>query len=530
MSAMQEREPTNGFEASTAPKTSEQQELTDSIDQIADIASELGLDPFPTMFHVVDAKTMYQLGAYGMQNRFSHWRNGANYYRQKTSYDYGRSKIYELVMNSDVAHAYLLANNPLIDNKMVIAHVFGHTDFFKNNPAFSDTDRHMNLTGALHAQRIREYEFAHGELEVERFIDAALSLEWNIDPYTQRSWDMDEYRRDQNALYEARCKPQTIESDYDDLLTLGEKKIIDSPPARNFPEAPEQDLLGFISAFSPKGLEDWQQDILNIIREENYYFAPNILTKIMNEGWAVFWHTRIMREMADRGHLDTGEVIDWTSLHTGVTVPNFKVINPYYIGWRIWEDIEAKYKGVTDPTKKRDRDWQGEEIDPDNYVGNPSFDVFNVRSDTPSDEAFFRNYLTPELMKELNIYEFGMQEKQGGYGTSYKQWIVEEDEGHIFKDRFICSFTNLQQPTIKVDVGGGDYNGNRELYLTHCFDGREIDFEKTKRTLRAVYTLWGRPVHLETVIENTQGSENKLRKVVLSFNGQDFEGSTIKDL
>src|SRR5690606_19022178 len=167
----------------TGPTQRYVQELQEGIEQIWEVAQELGLRPFPTHFEIVPAAVMYEIGSYGMPGRFSHWTHGKAYQMQKTMYDYGLSKIYELVINTNPCYAFLLETNSILQNKLVAAHVLGHSDFFANNAYFARTSRKMVDTISLNAERIRRYEFEHGAEEVERVLDAALAIEEHIDPY-----------------------------------------------------------------------------------------------------------------------------------------------------------------------------------------------------------------------------------------------------------------------------------------------------------------------------------------------------------
>src|SRR5689334_304273 len=162
----------------------EVRELERSLEQIWDIAvNKFGLDPFPTRFEIVPSTVMYEVGSYALPGRYSHWTFGKAYHKMKTMYDFGLSKIYEVVINANPSYAFLLENNSLLQNKLVIAHVLGHVDFFKHNAYFSQTNRRMIDDAALHARRINEYEFKYGRKVVEDFLDAVLSIEEHIDPY-----------------------------------------------------------------------------------------------------------------------------------------------------------------------------------------------------------------------------------------------------------------------------------------------------------------------------------------------------------
>src|SRR5256885_4213903 len=161
---------------------SETEIIAAAIDEIWKVGEQMQLDPFPIHFEIVPAKIMYEIGSYGLPGRFSHWTHGKAFHQMKTMYDYGLSKIYELIINTNPAQAFLMEGNSLIQNKLVIAHVIGHSDFFKNNVYFNHTSRQMVESVAMNAERICRYEFEHGDLEVEKYLDAVLSIEEHIDP------------------------------------------------------------------------------------------------------------------------------------------------------------------------------------------------------------------------------------------------------------------------------------------------------------------------------------------------------------
>lgn len=471
------------------------QELETAIGRAWEIAKEFGLDPFSTHFELVPAAIMYEFGAYGLPGRFSHWTHGKAYHQLKTMYDYGLSKIYELVINTNPSQAFLLSGNTNLQNILVAAHVLGHTDFFKNNIGFAATDRRMAETASLHAQRVRNYELKHGTKEVEEFLDAVLSIQLNIDSVDLERPTGEEYktRSRENFLKEQEAKRRRVISPYEDLMSKEERKKPEKTDTKvPFPTEEEQDLLWFIGEFSPKPLEDWQKDTIAIVRSEMQYFLPQMKTKIMNEGWATFWHARIMREMGERGYLTPGEDIKWMEMHAGVAMPHYLRVNPYWLGWRIWEDIHRKFQGLPHPKGKKERNWRAEEVKPESLKGRDEYDIFLVRANTTNDQEFLRNYLTPTLIEDLELYVYGVQNGD---------LVVEQKDPEIIRGTLINALTNFGEPVIRVAVGGGDYKGNQELYLKHAWEGQDLDINWAKRTLRAIYKLWGRPVHLETIFE-----------------------------
>ncbi len=255
-------------------------QLTQAIEEIWEAGTATtGLDPFPIHFEIVPASVMYEVGAYGVPGRFSHWTHGKAFHQMKTMYDYGLSKIYELIINTNPAQAFLMEGNSLIQNKLVIAHVIGHSDFFKKNVYFSHTDRQMAETAGVTAERIRAYEREHGEREVEQFLDAVLAIQEHIDP------NLRVVRGPHNPAAPVPARA----GDYDDLL--GAKPEVKKPLDQDGRTlmAPEKDLLHFLMHHSPilnRNEDKWKTDILSIVRNEMLYFLPQMQTKTMNEGWA----------------------------------------------------------------------------------------------------------------------------------------------------------------------------------------------------------------------------------------------------
>ncbi len=261
---------------------SEQAELERWIEIITEKAAEYGLDTYPTHFEVVPDHVIYELGSYSLPARFSHWTFGRDYHRQKTSYEYGMSKIYEIVFNTDPCQAFLMDSNSMLSHKFVVAHVLGHNDFFKNNVYFEHTDRRMIEKVRLHGNRIRRYEEEFGPLVVEEFLDAVLSIEEHFDTGLTTS-----FRRKSAEQHESdRRRPKKSSTEFDDLWDVMQTSVgPEKPTARKFPPEPDKDLIGFLRDHAPD-LEKWQRDILNMIREEMIYFIPQMRTKIINEGWA----------------------------------------------------------------------------------------------------------------------------------------------------------------------------------------------------------------------------------------------------
>ncbi|MBC7796868.1 MAG: SpoVR family protein [Pyrinomonadaceae bacterium] len=448
-------------------------ELEKTLEQIWEIALRFGLDPFPTKFEIVPATVMYEVGSYALPGRYSHWSFGKAYHRMKTMYDFGLSKIYEVVINTNPSYAFLLETNSLLQNKLVIAHVLGHTDFFKNNTWFSKTNRRMIDTASNHTARMNEYEFKYGHKAVETFLDSVLAIEEHIDPnfFIKRN----EAKNKREAL-------QAKEGVYDDIFALDksepdepedELKLIldmfDDPKVGNLDE---KDIVYFIMNNSPV-LKDWQRDVMAMIHEEMEYFVPQMQTKTINEGWASFFHSRIMREL----NLSDSDHLEFADLHSSVVCPHKGSLNPYYIGYSILEDIEKRF----------------------GYQK-----LFEVR-ELENDVSLLRNYLTEELVEKLDLYVFELVEEE--------EWTITEKRWERVRDQLVANMTNFGFPYIVV--ADGNYNDNRELYLKHNYEGTELDEKYARKTLEHIYNLWGRKVHLETTVDDD--------KKVFRFDGEDHD-------
>jgi stage V sporulation protein R len=457
----------------------ETRELQEAIGRIWEIAGQLGLDPYPVHFEMVPATIMYEFGAYGLPGRFSHWTHGRSYQQIKTMYDYGLSKIYELVINTNPAYAFLLENNSVLQNKLVAAHVLAHVDFFKNNRYFEHTNRSMLETVSINAERLRGYEFEHGRDEVEKLLDAVLSIQEHVDANPRLRKASPEPRRPKRG----DGRPGTP---FDDLLRLGEtveEPAVDEP--RKFPREPEKDLLLFLADHAPD-LEPWQRDVIHIVRAEQNYFLPQMQTKIMNEGWASYWHARVMREL----DLGEGEYVEFARLHSSVLSPSKRNVNPYYVGMKVFEDIERRWDNPTE----EEREQLGR------TGGEGRAKIFEVR-EVDNDASFLRSYLTKDLVEELDLYLYRLEGDR---------WVIVEKNWEVVRDTILAGMTNFGQPYIVVE--DGDFRRGRELYLKHCHEGDDLDLEYADKTLRYVHQLWARPVHLETIVEG--------KKTVLSYEGK----------
>lgn len=478
---------------------------------IQKIVAEYGLDCFPQEFDVIPAQKMLEIMSYNLPVNYSHWSFGRDYEKQRTQYEYSGGIPYEVVLNSNPSRAFLMRTNPYPIQVLVMAHVYGHNDFMKNNIYFGATRRDMLTSASESAGRFRKYEEDYGIDEVERLIDAAQAIQMHIDAdLFPKSTDSDASDPKKKRIitpapfgdlfdYDGQLTSKTFEEKRDDARKL-KKKI---------PAEPDQDLMGFIMRHSPRGYEEWELDILNVIREQSKYFMPQRKTKVMNEGWASFWHMRIMSRLFQDGFLTPEEHGFYNLYNARVLASNPYGMNPYLLGIKAFLNIEKRYNaGQFGP------DWERSESpdkwDIDLKTGKGMEKVFEVRR-THMDWFFLDEFLNKQVVEDAELYIYGT--KQQG---NVEELTVEETNWHTIKDLVVRSFAHSGIPLIKVMEG--DYGGKRELYLRHFYDGLTLEEEYARQTLRHVFTLWDRPVHLETV-EVEGNSETRIQ---LTYDGKGF--------
>jgi stage V sporulation protein R len=486
-------------------------ELRRMQDEIEEIARGYGLDFFETIFEVLSYEEINEVAAYGgFPTRYPHWRFGMEYEELSKGYSYGLQKIYEMVINNDPCYAYLLECNALMDQKLVMAHVYGHCDFFKNNIYFSHTHRKMMDQMANHANRVRSHMDKHGVDEVESFIDACLSIEDLIDihsPGIKRRADRprmvageEEEEQEATGRFNSKHYMDDFMNPRAALAAEIKRRQQDKLEARRrFPESPEQDVLLFLMEYAP--LENWQRDVLSIIRDEAYYFAPQAQTKIMNEGWASYWHSTIMTKHA----MTSAEVVDYADHHSGTVATHPGRINPYKLGIELFRDIEERWNtgrfgGEYDECDDRDKkaNWN-------RNLGLGRQKIFQVRK-VYNDVTFIDEFLTPEFCRSQKMFAYAFNDEA-------EQWEIESREFKKIKERLLFSLTNFGRPIIVVQDANHENRG--ELYLKHQHGGVDLRMDYAEDTMRNLHKLWTRPVHIETAYDE--------KPMVLSFDGKEHQ-------
>ncbi|MCR6515655.1 SpoVR family protein [Clostridium sp. LY3-2] len=417
-------------------------------------ARKLGLNYYPQEFDVVGFNEMIGYEAYvGMPSKYPHWSYGKSYEKTKTLYSLNLTGLpYEMVINSNPCLAYLMKDNTLMLQILTMAHVYGHNDFFKNNRLFKEgtnADRTLEMF-KLDSEIIRGYinDPSIGYEKVEKVLDAAHSVKYSI----KRAIGVKEIS--DLEIRERRIKDYKSSIETRDFLDM-DKEVI-PPIIDKIPLEPRDDVVGFIIEYG--NLEEWEKNILRIVKRETEYFMPQIETKTMNEGWACYCHYNICKNL----NLDQELFIEFIKRHNDVVSPIPGGLNPYYIGFKIFMDLEEKY---------------GREK------------LFEVRA-LERDSSFIRKYLTRELCEELNLFQ---------YGKRSFDFVVEEVADELgfesIRDNLAFSSGIGSIPHIRViDLNKRDYT----LTLEHVFDGRELEISYAKETLKNLGKLWGYKVKLIT--------------------------------
>ena len=417
--------------------------LEDQARSIEGIAREAGLDFFDVHFEMLDAKDVNAIASYGgFPVRYPSWRFGMEYERMEKGRKYGLARIYELVINNDPTVAYLVRTNAAVEQKLVMAHVFGHADFFKHNVWYAPTDRQMLDRMADHGTRLRAFIDDLGQDRVETFLDRALSIESLVDPFLPLA---NHLRQRRPAEVGRPSAPQTRPS-LDELIEAPVRRSVGA-------KLPTYDVIGYISEQAP--LADWMREILRIVRAEAYYFAPQRMTRIMNEGWASFWHSRILTG----GVLDASELVDFADCHSGATAAVPGQLNPYKLGIDLYRTAELK-----------------------------GMDLFRLRR-IHNDASFVDALVDEEFAAKSELFVYGKNGRTGR--TEVLERSFKEVKEKLLQE---LAWGGLPQ----IELVDADFEGRGELHLAHHHDGRDLELASAGETLKGIAELWGRPAHLST--------------------------------
>jgi len=417
-------------------------------DKILRVAEDLGLDWHPIDYEIIDYQEMLGAMAYtGLPTHYRHWSYGKEYERTHTLYNLGQTGLpYEMIINSNPSIAYLMKENDLYIHLLTMAHCVGHSDFFKNNRMFEDTNPDNIISSFKSASKyVRQLieDPSVGIDKVEEILDAAHSIKYQVPRYPGIKY---------------KSQTETLQSEID-------RMALDSlyvPNLERTPLQPEHNLLRFIAEHS-KQLQEWERNLILIVEESSKYFIPQALTKIMNEGWACTIHYKIINEL----NLPDNLQLPFIKLHNQVVRPHLGQLNPYHLGFKLFEKI----------------------------IEEKGFDEALLHRQIHNDITFLRCYLDQDFMTEMNYFSYSFKKDKKSNTIDN----ISDDEGwEKVRDDLIQNIGLNRVPIVFVD----EVEKNNTLSLVHEHDGRDLDLTYAKKVYEYVQTLWKDEVRLTTIVEN----------------------------
>jgi len=417
-------------------------------EKILRVAEDLGLDWHPIDYEIIDYQEMLGAMAYvGLPTHYRHWSYGKEYERTHTLYNLGQTGLpYEMIINSNPSIAYLMRQNALYIHILTMAHCVGHSDFFKNNRMFADTNPDNIIdsfkSAAKYVRKLIE-DPSIGIERVETILDAAHSVKYQVPRFP-------------GIKYKSR----------EELLSLEKLKMIEDPQyvpdLTRIPLAPEYNILHFIAEHS-KHLEEWERNLILIVEESSKYFIPQAFTKVMNEGWACTIHYKIVNEL----NLPDGLHLPFIKLHNQVIRPQLGQINPYHLGYKLFEYLIDKH----------------------------GFDESLLLRATHNDITFLRCYVDEEFLRTMNYFSYSFKKDNKSITIDD---ISDEEGWEKVRDELINNVGLNRIPIVYVDA----IEKNNVLSLVHEHDGRDLDLAYATKVYEHIRTLWGDEIRLISQIEN----------------------------
>ena len=469
---------------------------------IRDTAERFGLDTYPNQLEIITAEQMMDAYAsVGMPVNYRHWSYGKEFIATEKNYKRGHMGLaYEIVINSNPCISYLMEENTMAMQALVIAHAaYGHNSFFKGNYLFRMwTDAASIIDYLVYAKNyVAECEERHGLDAVESFLDSCHALQnHGVDRYRRPS--RKSLAQELAARKDREAYAQAQVNDMWRTLPKRAEKAEEAAGARRFPEEPQENLLYFIEKNAPL-LEPWQREIVRIVRKVAQYFYPQRQTQVMNEGWATFWHHKLLNQMYDDGYLTDGVMIEWLKSHTNVVYQPpvghkaYSGINPYALGFAMYTDIKRICEDPTD----EDRQWFPE------IAGTPWLPALDQAMRNYKDESFVGQFLSPKLMRELRLFAIVDDEKQDELEVS----AIHDESGYKRVRESLARQYDLGSREPNIQVWNVNLRGDRSLTLRHFQHNNRPLHDTAQEVLKHVARLWGFGVQLESV--NAAGDVSK---------------------
>ncbi|MEM8498736.1 MAG: SpoVR family protein [Pseudomonadota bacterium] len=475
--------------------------------EIAKIAQEYGLDTYPNQIEIISSEQMMDAYAsHGMPIGYHHWSYGKHFLSTETNYQRGQMGLaYEIVINSDPCIAYLMEENSMMMQALVIAHAsYGHNSFFKGNYLFrSWTDAESIIDYLLFARNyIAQQEERHGVAEVEAILDSCHALmNHGVDRY-KRPYPVSVAEEKQRQKEREEILQQQVNDLWRTIPVKEDRRKVDIGPS--FPKEPEENLLYFLEKNAPL-LEPWHRELIRIVRKIAQYFYPQRQTQVMNEGWATFWHYTILNTMYDRGLVDEGFMLEFLQSHANVLTqpsfdsPYYSGINPYTLGFKMMTDIRR----ICENPDEEDKRWFPD-IAGSDWIKTLDFAMRNFK-----DESFILQFLSPKVIRELKLFAVLDDDQQDKIEIS----AIHDDAGYQLIREKISSQYNLGDREPNIQVVKVDRRGDRSLYLRHSQHRRRPLGDSTEEVLKHLHRLWGFDVHLDSMSADGDGSNQETFRI-----------------
>lgn len=463
--------------------------------EIKRVADYYKLDAYPNQIEVITSEQMMDAySSIGMPINYNHWSFGKKFIQTEQGYKHGQMGLaYEIVINSDPCIAYLMEENTVTMQALVMAHAcYGHNSFFKGNYLFQTwTDASSIIDYLLFAKNyIAECEQKHGVQEVEDLLDSCHAL---------MNFGVDRYKRPEKiSIAEEKSRQEEreayLQSQVNDLWrTVPKSKAEPESNNLRFPSEPQENILYFIEKHAPL-LDSWQREIVRIVRKISQYFYPQKQTQVMNEGWATFWHYTILNHMYDEGLVTDRFILEFLHSHTGVVAqpsynsPYFSGINPYALGFAMFRDIRRICEEPTD----EDKEWFP------NLAGTDWLDAVHFAMKNFKDESFISQYLSPKVMRDFKLFSIVDDDRKNYIEVS----AIHDDSGyHAIREKLAAQY-NLSNLEPNLQVFNVDVRGDRSLTLQYIPHDRIPLDEGYEEVLKHLYRLWGFDIVLEEVKES----------------------------
>ena len=463
---------------------------------IADIAhNKYGLDTYPNQIEVISSEQMMDAySSVGMPVGYNHWSFGKQFVEVEGRYRRGQMGLaYEIVINSDPCIAYLMEENSIAMQALVIAHAsYGHNSFFKNNYLFKTwTDASSIIDYLVFARNyIADCEMRHGVTAVEETLDSCHAL---------MNYGVDRYKRPSpiSAIEEKRRQREREESLQKQVSELW-RTFPQLQPATQlreqsdtFPAEPQENLLYFLEKNAPL-LKPWQREIIRIVRKMAQYFYPQRQTKVMNEGWACLWHYTLLNDLYDKGLVTDGFMLEFLQNHSQViyqppfTAPFYSGMNPYALGFNMFQDIRRICENPDD----EDREWFPE------IAGSDWVKTVKFAMESFKDESFIQQFLSPRLIRYFKFFQIDDDDRNDYVEVA----AIHNEQGYRKVRDALAEQYNLSIQEPNIQIVRANVHGDRALTLRHQrSSGRPLDDDSAREVLRHLHRLWKFDVHLESV-------------------------------